>query len=227
MPGDSSNTADGWLSVQHDGTSWLVDSEFFRSSWTCIWDQGCLGIEQESAPEMGLGCCSVGAELLDDDEAMRVAALASTIDPENFQFHDEFVERGAFAEQRTASGHQNTLVVDGACVFLNRPGAPGGHGCVLHAEALREGESPIDWKPSICWQLPIQIERSEDRSMIRRRTRSDWGDGVDMAWCCTEGEEAFRGAQPVHESLREELTALLGTSLLAKIEHSLGRTKPD
>ena len=28
----------------------------------------------------------------------------------------------------------------------------------LHLAALAHQESPIDWKPSVCWQLPIKVD---------------------------------------------------------------------
>lgn len=214
-----------WLTVEHAGVSWTIDADFLSSSWTCIWDRGCQGIEAAAAADAGFGCCSVGAELLDEDEAMAVAALAATIDPGDFQHHDELVQHGAFADQSTPAGKPNTRVVDGACIFLNRPGFAGGHGCVLHAEAQRQNESPTDWKPSICWQLPVKVETVGDTKTLRGWQRFDWGpDGQDMAWCCTareEGGEAFVGDRPVIESLREELVALLGESLVDGIAQRL------
>jgi hypothetical protein len=52
------------------------------------------------------------------DEALNVAALAATLPAELFQFHAEAEAGGVFSnEERTA-----TRVVDGACIFLNRPG---------------------------------------------------------------------------------------------------------
>ena len=52
-----------------------------------------------------------------------------------------------------------TRLVDGACVFLNRPGFPGGTGCALHRMALREGLHPLLTKPDVCWQLPVRREQ--------------------------------------------------------------------
>ena len=49
-----------------------------------------------------------------------------------------------------------------ACIFLNRPGFEGGAGCALHIAALEAGERPMDWKPSVCWQVPIRLEHSTD-----------------------------------------------------------------
>src|SRR5918994_2179629 len=52
----------------------------------------------------------------------------------------------------------NTRVVGGACIFLNRPGFAGGAGCALHLAAMDAGEPPIEWKPSVCWQLPVRVD---------------------------------------------------------------------
>ncbi len=196
-------------------TTWSVDREFLSSNWTCIWNRGCAGIEQEANVEGQLGCCSVGAELLDDEEAMLISAIAATLEPEHAQFAQEIEARGALR-----ADHRNTRVVDGACIFLNRPGFSGGVGCALHAEAVRNDESPIEWKPSICWQLPIRVERSiqpdgSTLATLRAWSRADWGpEGDTMAYCCTEREagpaNAFVGERPVVESLREELVALVG-----------------
>ena len=56
------------LVVIEDGdTTWRFDSTFLTSNWTCLWGRGCLGILAEPAPELGQGCCSVGAEPGDAD----------------------------------------------------------------------------------------------------------------------------------------------------------------
>ena len=55
----------------------------------------------------------------------------------------------------------HTRVVDGACIFLNRPGFAGGEGCALHIAALACDESPTEWKPSVCWQLPLRVDWQE------------------------------------------------------------------
>jgi len=55
-----------------DGTRWSVDMGFLGSRWTCIWGAGCQGILDEPAEELSHGCCSVGTELFDEDEAMLV-----------------------------------------------------------------------------------------------------------------------------------------------------------
>lgn len=203
--------------------TWRFDGAFLRSRWTCIWGRGCLGIHDVPTPELGEGCCSIGAELEDEAEAMNISALAATIPPELFQHHATAAAEGVFSDERRI----NTRVVDGACIFFNRPGFEGGAGCALHLKALHDGESPTEWKPAVCWQLPIRVAwhpDGEDREIatVRAWTRGDWGDdGKTMAWCCTEGELAFVGERPVVESLEEELTAIVGKAVYVELRRRL------
>jgi hypothetical protein len=209
--------------IDDGDTVWRFDASFLRSNWTCIWGRGCLGILDQPAEHLGQGCCSVGAELGDVDEARRISALAATLEPARFQAHEEARDGGIFSDDsRTA-----TRVVDGACIFLNRPGFAGGAGCALHLAALDEGEPPLEWKPSVCWQLPLKVdwEPGEDGTevaTVRRWERRDWGaEGETMAWCCTEGPRAYAGDRPVVESLGAELEAMVGTTVYVELRRRL------
>lgn len=198
-----------------DGTRWTVDVGFLGSRWRCIWGEGCQGILDRPAEALGHGCCSVGTELLDEDEAMMVSALAATLDDDLFQYAGWANEHGIFeSEERT-----RTITVDDACVFLNRPGFGGGAGCALHLQARRDGISPIDAKPAVCWQLPLVAERGEDgAARLRRWGRSDRGpDGDTMAWCCTEGDNAQVGERTTADELAHELQALVGPEVAVAI----------
>ncbi|MHB8594194.1 MAG: hypothetical protein ACYDB3_07670, partial [Acidimicrobiales bacterium] len=119
--------------------------------------------------------------------------------------------------------------LDGACIFLNRAGFDGGAGCALHLAALDAGESPVDFKPSVCWQLPIKVdwEPGDDGTevaTVRRWTRGDWGaEGATMAWCCTEGARAYVGDRPVVEQMAEELEAITGPEVYVELRRRLGR----
>lgn len=234
-----------------DGVRWRVDMAFVRSSWTCTWGRGCQGMLDEPAEALQQGCCSVGAELLDEDEARRVAALGLTLDPERFQFHDAAMTDGVFKDKTQRA----TRVVDGACIFLNRPGFSGGAGCALHLGAVEDGEAPMDWKPSICWQLPLKVEsdsprrdsgkdqdprgnhgqeEDSDRRTLRRWVRADWGDGGQtMAWCCTESTHrdpnlpsAYVGDRPVAEALFDEIAGLVGPEVAVEIRSRVGGGMP-
>jgi hypothetical protein len=205
--------------VDAGDTIWRFDRTFLESSWTCIWGRGCLGIHAEPAELLNEGCCSVGAELGDDDEARMIAALAAMLPAERFQHHAVAGAGGVFSDDTRT----NTRIVDGACIFLNRPGFAGGAGCALHLAAIDSDESPTEWKPSVCWQLPIKVdwEARDDGTevaTVRAWSRADWGEeGETMAWCCTEGDRAYIGDRPVIESLAEELEALAGHDVYVEL----------
>jgi len=209
-----------------DGTTvWRFDAAFLTSNWTCIWGRGCLGILDHPAEHLGQGCCSIGAEMGDEDEARLVSAMAAMIPPDRFEFHTAAESDGIFADEtRTA-----TRVVDGACIFLNRPGFDGGEGCALHLAAIDADESPLEWKPSVCWQLPVRVDwepldDGREAATLRRWTREDWGDdGEPMAWVCTEGTLAYQGDEPVIDSLGDVVEAITGAEVYVELRRRLGR----
>lgn len=209
--------------IEHDGTRWRFDTDFLQSNWTCIWGRGCLGILAEPAEHLGEGCCSIGAHLGDLDEARDISALAAMIPDYLFEHRAAVTEGGIFSDETRL----HTRVVDGACIFFNRPGFEGGPGCALHLAALAADESPIEWKPSVCWQLPVHVDwKVQDDGIeiatVRRWSRADWGDdGEPMAWCCTEGERAYVGDRPVIESLANELEAIVGTEVFVELKRRL------
>lgn len=207
-------------------TVWRFDRDFLASNWACIWGKGCKGINATADETLGHGCCSLGAELDGIDEARNLSAAAATIPAHLFQFHAEANIGTVFADE----SYSATRVIDGACIFHNRNGFDGGQGCALHLAAEYFDESPIDWKPSVCWQLPIKVdwEMREDNvevATVRRWSRADWGDhGTKMAWCCTEGTEgadAYVGSSSVLDSLGDELSEIVGTEVLVQLRNRL------
>ena len=220
---DDELPGDGFIEVPDGETLWRFEPDFLRSNWTCIWGRGCKGILDHPAEHLQHGCCSVGAELTDLDEAMNVSALASTIPPGLWQHASLVDANDVFSDD----SRTNTKVVEGACIFLNRPGFAGGAGCALHLAADDAGESPIDWKPSVCWQLPVRVEWAVqpdgvEHATVRRWSRADWGDeGETMAWCCTESSEAYIASQPVIDSLADELAGITGQHVYVELRRKL------
>jgi hypothetical protein len=155
---------------------------------------------------------------------MTVSALAATIPEHLWQFRGSVDADDVFHD----ASRGNTKVVDGACIFLNRPGFEGGAGCALHLAAVEYGESPIDWKPSVCWQLPIRVEwemqpSGIEHATVRAWSRADWGaEGTTMAWCCTEEPEAYISDGPVIDTLAEELAAVAGQHVFVALRSRLG-----
>jgi hypothetical protein len=204
-------------------TIWRFDRSFLTSNWTCIWGKGCKGINATADETLGHGCCSLGAELDGIDEARDLSAAAATIPPHLFQFHAEAANGGVFSDDKYTA----TRVIDGACIFHNRAGFAGGEGCALHLASDHFDESPTEWKPSVCWQLPVKVdwEMRDDNvevATVRGWTRADWGDhGTTMEWCCTEGADAYVGETTVVESLRDELTQMVGEAVYVQLRSRL------
>ena len=203
--------------------TWRFDRAFLTSNWTCIWGRGCKGILDEPAEHLNQGCCSIGAEMADPEEAMTISALAATLDADLFQHHQAIDANDVFSDETRT----NTKVVDDACIFLNRRGFVGGEGCALHLAALHAEESPTAWKPSVCWQLPIKIDwqavaDGTEIATVRGWERRDWGDDGDtMHWCCTEGPEAYVGESPVVDSLADELISVVGEPVYVELRRRL------
>jgi len=216
-----------WLSFEHDGDTYQFDVTFLTSSYTCIYGAGCPGILARPAPEYQRGCCSFGAHFVDKEDRRRVEALAEELSDDEWQFRRRAAKLGG-AIHRNEDREWVTRTVDGACIFLNRPGWSTGAGCALHQAALRRQERPLDWKPAVCWQLPLRLEQRDDELghttwVLREWKRRDWGEGgADFGWWCTDDPLAFVGEEPVYRSCRDEIVELVGEepydTLLAYLE---------
>ena len=213
-----------------DGISWGFDLTFLMSNYTCIYGRGCPGVFTEMAPEYEHGCCTYGAHFTDQADRERTAQLASQLTPDDWQLIDHAAELGGPIYQNDA-GEWVTHTVDDACILLNRPDHPGGAGCALHQAADARGERFIDWKPEVCWQLPLRLDEHVDDNehrtfFLREWKRRDWGEGgVEFAWWCTDDPLAFQGDRPVWKSMRDEIIELVGEEpyeLLVDHVESLG-----
>jgi hypothetical protein len=212
-----------WVSFDDpdEARTWVFDVTFLLSRWTCIYGHGCQGVLTGPAPELEQGCCSYGAHFTDDEDAARVKTAAKTLTDEDWQFAATGRRGGVVRSQ--PDGSRITRLVDGACIFLNRPGFAGGAGCALHRAALARGQAPLELKPDVCWQLPLRREDTGDdlgrvTSTISQWGRRHWGDGgSEFHWWCTESAEAFVGTRPVYETLSAELVAMVGPPIYERL----------
>lgn len=133
------------------GQRYRCDLTWLTSSWTCIFGNGCQGIYADRPDD---GCCTLGAHFTDDDDLARVEAVARELGEDEWQHRPRSTRTSAWTERE--DGDLKTRVVDGACIFLNRPGFPAGAGCALHQHAVLHGKAPHTVKPDVCWQLPIR-----------------------------------------------------------------------
>jgi hypothetical protein len=206
-----------WMSFDDpdEDRTWVFDVTFLLSNWTCIFGHGCQGVLTGPAEHLQQGCCSYGAHFIDDDDVTAVTAAAQRLTDEQWQYRRRATKKKGFLA-REDDGTRTTRVVDGACIFLNRPGFRGGIGCALHIGALQAGERPLDWKPDVCWQLPLRLQEHTDEhgyvtSTIREWKRRDWGaGGHEFHWWCTDAADAFHGPEPVYRAMRDELVEMIG-----------------
>jgi hypothetical protein len=204
-----------WASFEVDDATYVFDLTFLTSAWTCIFGAGCLGVLAEPAPELVHGCCTHGAHFTGKKDRKRVLAHAEQLTAEQWQHRDEAERRGG-PIRKNDDGAVVSELVDGACIFLNRPGFGAGPGCALHHAALAADERPLDWKPDVCWQLPLRLDNHVDDNghltwTLREWKRRDWGEGGDeFHWWCTEGPEAFVHQRSALETLRDEIIEMVG-----------------
>jgi hypothetical protein len=219
-----------------------ADLTWLTSAWTCIYGRGCAGVVAGRADD---GCCNHGAFFTDDDDLARVGAAVAELTDADWQhaprWRDDWTEADTLTEpdpgadpdapdvpaEEPAAQALRTRVVDGACVFLNRPGWPAGAGCALHAMALRQGRHPLETKPDVCWQLPVRraqewVHRPDDTrvlvSSIGEFDRRSWGPGGhDLHWWCTGSPDAHVSPEPLVETYAAELTELLGAPAYAEL----------
>ncbi len=196
-----------------------VDLTWLTSRWLCIYGRGCGGIIAGRPDD---GCCTLGAHFSDKADRKRVQKWAKRLTPAQWQFYDEGQES---VITRDDDGDKQTRVVDGACIFSNRPDFPGDKGCALHNLALAEGIKPLEAKPDVCWQLPIR-RSFEERSfpdgtaqsvvVISEFDRRGWGaGGHDLNWYCSGNTEAHVGPEPVYVSEQDTLVELMGPQAYA------------
>lgn len=191
------------------------DLTWLTSSWTCIFGNGCQGI-YETAPDVG--CCTLGAHFSGKEDLANVKAAVKQLGPDEWQYHDVGHGKGGWREKE--DGDWKTRVVDGACIFHNRPGFPAGAGCALHQHAGANGVEPHTIKPDVCWQLPIRrtfrtVELADETSYLEisigEYDRRGWGPGGhDLDWYCSGNPQAHVGSSPVYVSNRGELVHLMG-----------------
>ncbi len=202
------------------GQRFRCDLTWLTSSWVCIFGAGCQGIYADRPDD---GCCTLGAHFTEKDDYRRVRAVAAELGEDEWQFHDVGTAGGGLRKEswtELEDGVRKTKVVDGACIFLNRPGFPAGAGCTLHQHAVVKGLPPTSLKPEVCWQLPIRrtyrtVERPDATSYLEvsigEYDRRGWGPGGhDLDWYCSGNPEAHVGREPVYRSNKAELVELMG-----------------
>ncbi len=222
-----------WVSFEDDeeDRTWRFDLTYLESNWVCIFNDGCQGVLTEATPELGQGCCSYGAHLLDEEDERRTLQRAKQLTAKEWQFKDVAPDELIMTNE---AGDRVTAQVDDACVFLNRPDFALGSGCAFHVAAANHNESFVQWKPEVCWQLPLRRDEEEGpddhvTTSIGQWERRHWGDGgFEFHWWCSEDPSAYRGTSRVVDTMKDELIEMIGKRnykrLLAFMDERAART---
>lgn len=218
-----------WVSFEDgDGDTFVFDLTFLTSNWSCIYGSGCLGILEEPAPHLEHGCCSHGAHFTDKRDVKRTKQAIRRLTKADWQFRSVAKDLGG-AITVNEDGATVTRTHEGVCIFQNRSGFPGGSGCALHGAALRAGERPLDWKPEVCWQVPLRLDHHVDDNgfatyTLREWRRRDWGEGGgDFHWWCTEDNRAFVDNRAVYETMRDEIREMVGDEMYDELVRYIER----
>ena len=117
-----------WVSFEDpkEKRTWMFDATYLKSNWMCIYGSGCKGILEPDATELSQGCCSFGAHFIDDEDQQTVVMAVKRLKSKHWQ-HKKVAEKKGWSVKEK-DGSIKTRVVDGACIFLNRPGFEGGAG---------------------------------------------------------------------------------------------------
>lgn len=219
-----------WYALEDEGATWMFDTTFLLSSYRCIYGDGCPSIDHTEDTSDWLGCCLHGAHLVDAEDLEAVNDAAAQLTADEWQFRARAARKGGPLKQNRG-GDWVTRRAEGACIFLNREGFGGGPGCALHAAALRRGERPIDWKPDVCWQVPLHLdihtdEYGHETVLVRAWQRRDWGPGgEDFHWWCIEEDAPYRAADPVYVAARDELIEMVGAEVYGRLAAELDRRR--
>jgi hypothetical protein len=186
-----------------DEQAFRADLTWLTSNWSCIFGNGCQGIYADQPA--GVGCCTLGAHFSDKADEKRVKGFVKELTPETWEHYDP-----KNWTEKDEEGERKTRVVDGACIFANRPGFAGGEGCALHGLALRTGRHFLETKPDVCWQLPIRRPSSGSTgataprcwSSSSRSTTGAAGAPAVTTWTGTAAETPRRTSRPSRSTSR-------------------------
>ena len=183
-----------WVSFEDpdEDRTWVFDLTFLTSNWTCLYGARLSrASSSEPAPELEHGCCSYGAHFTgEEDRAQRRGEGRAARARTSGSSPRRRAKRGGpiFVNK---DGETVSRVVDGACVFLNRPDHPGGAG--LRPARRRPPPGRVDHRLEARGVLAGADPPPDETdvyghvtSTVREWKRRDWGPGgEEFHWWCT------------------------------------------
>lgn len=206
-----------WLEITgDDGDLYMIDVNWMLSTYSCIWGKGCKGIE-DGKP---FGCCPHGAWFTGKPDFENVKRAVRKLDKTIWQYKPSGPYTVTSWVAKKGNGEiERTRRINGHCIFYNEAGFEGGEGCAFHLAAMRDGVHHSEYKPDVCWQVPIRVEPikgKEDSYELRAWNYEDWG---DLDWWCINDTEAYQhagqdnligGSKRVYQTFEEELRLIMG-----------------
>lgn len=212
-------TGDG---KQSGGTVYIFDVSFLLSGYTCTYGCGCKGMNGVEH----VGCCQIGAHYMNKEDEAKVRHTVALASEDDFTNGKEIMAgRHTVRAGSKTDGEwdMKTRVINDKCIFLNDPSHPNGAGCGLHQVALRMNGDPIDYKPSICSWVPLNVvcvEEAEfsdtsERVYVGRFEHEDWGGREDqpLTWFCLDDLNNFPqnifDVEPLYLRMQRELLEIV------------------
>ena len=199
------------------------------SPWRCIFGEGCKGVLDEDATELGHGCCSYGAHFADRTTAPP-SASTPTASRSQWQFRNE-ASRPAAPSSKNDDGDWVTRIHDGACIFLNRPDfATRGRLCAARRRPRRRrAAAGLEARGVLAAAAAADPRGRRGGAPIytlREWKRRDWGEGgLEFHWWCTDSPEAFVDDSPVMVTLRDDIVGLVGQAVYDRLGERRGRAR--
>lgn len=211
-------TPSDWIEMAHPVTDdiWRFDVDFLLSSYSCIFGQ-CPGAWDANPVPEHSGCCAHGAWLHEEETTDYFQQYVDRLQPQ-FTENIKEIRKVWFVKHGKGNDTVRTRMVNNACIFFNQGKTPNTPiGCALHAEALRQGEDWRDWKPEICWQLPLVVNNNDDGVTVLtawdRDDNGGWGkqgDGAEGYWCVDDPNAYNKTRLPVYITMSNEIARLIG-----------------
>ena len=209
-----------WVSFEDpdEERTWVFDLTFLTSPWTCIYGRRVPRRPHGSGRRPRAGLLQLrrplrrrgrrGQAMLELRRAAHPGAVAVP----------RRGHRKAGPTKVNKAGEIKTRLVDGACIFLNRPGFEGGIGCALHSAALeppasaRSTGSPRCAGSSRCGSRTTP--RTPTATSPPRCGSGSGATGARAAPSSTGGAPSpttpSSTTRPVYETLRDEIVEMVG-----------------
>ena len=157
-----------------------------------------------------------GAHFIDEDDVAAVEQAASRSTDDAVAVPQEGRRKGGGPTRQGRRRHAPRAWSTAPASSSTARASPAAPAAPCTRPRWAAGERPLDWKPEVCWQLPLRLDEHTDdhghvTSTLREWKRRDWGEGGDeFHWWCTDTPDAFVGDDPVYETLRDEIVEMVG-----------------